>query len=96
MRKFIFLAFGSGLLSALISEISFTDWHGSLIAGLIFLLINGLFLLAYKFDDMVIKSIFKTLKELGLDSPESFNLALIVMWGTFNVIAIIWRWSYVN
>jgi hypothetical protein len=96
MRKFIFLAFGSGLLSALISEVSFINWYGALIFYLVFLVLNIIYFLAYQYDDLFINSLTKTLKKVGIESPESFNLAIIVMWIIFNVVSIIWRWSYVK
>jgi len=96
MRKFILLSLATALLSGLLSEISFIDWRYSLVFYLLFFAINSIFFLAYQYDDLFIKSFKKLLDYLLIKDAESFNLAIIFMWVSFNLFVIVWRWSYVK
>jgi hypothetical protein len=96
MRKFLFLSCATALLSGFLSELSFISWRYSLVFYLLFFTINLIFFLAYKYDDLFLKAFKKLLDYLLIKDAESYNLAVIFMWSTFNVCTIIWRWSYVR
>lgn len=95
MRKFLLLGLSSALLSAIISELSFISWRYSLAFYLLLLTINSLFYLAYHYDDVFMVALKKPLKFLLIEDGESYHVAVIVTWISFNVGAIFWRWSYV-
>jgi hypothetical protein len=96
MRKFLFLSSATALLSGFLSELSFISWRYSLVFYLLFLAINLIFFLAYKYDDLFLKAFKKLLDYLLIKDAESYNLAIIFMWASFNIFSIIWRWSYVK
>lgn len=96
MRKFILLSLATALLSGLISEFSLIDVRSQLVALLLYLITNLIFYLAYKYDDLFIKSFKKLLDYLLIKDAESFNLAIIFMWISFNLFVIVWRWSNVR
>jgi len=96
MRKFILLSLATALLSGFISEFSLIDVRSQLVALLLYLITNLIFYLAYKYDDLFIKSFKKLLDYLLIKDAESFNLAIIFMWISFNLFVIVWRWSNVR